>query len=76
MLRRTAALARRQRTARHVAVHRARRRAGLAVLHPIVDVAKLADVMVFVKLLPETDRNNLVKITAALQKAIAEWSEV
>jgi hypothetical protein len=43
-------------------------RAGLAVLHPIVDVAKLADVMVFVKLLPETDRNNLVKITARASK--------
>jgi hypothetical protein len=56
MLRRTAALARRQRVARRVRVHRARRAHGLAVLRPVVDVAALAAVMVEAKLLPEADR--------------------
>jgi hypothetical protein len=59
--------------ARRVRLCRGRKAAGLAVLRPVVDVAALAQVMVEAQLLPEADRNNRVKITAALQKAISIW---
>jgi hypothetical protein len=75
MLTRTAALARRQAANRRLRRCRARRAAGLVVLHPVVDVAALAQVMIDAQLLPETDRHNRQRITAALQKAISLWHD-
>jgi hypothetical protein len=75
MLRRSPAAAKRQAAKRRLRVCRARKAAGLVMLHPVVNMAALAETMIYVKLLPESDRHNRAKITAALQKAIAEWTQ-
>jgi len=73
MLTRTAVAARRIAVARRVRVCRARHTAGLAVLHPVVNLPALAQVMVEANLLPERDRHSRAKITAALMKSLNEW---
>jgi hypothetical protein len=73
MLVRSKKAARRQAANRRLRVCRARKAAGLVMLHPVVDAEALAQVMIEAQLLPEADRHNRAKITAALQKAISEW---
>jgi hypothetical protein len=73
MLVRSKKAVKRQAANRRLRIHRARRAQGLTVLHLPVNMPALAETMIFVKLLPEQDRTNKAKVTAALLKALAEW---